>query len=144
MRCDCEAPSAFRQVARRARVEHQCCECSAVIITGQYYDYASGVWDGRAANFSTCVPCAAMREFFQDTVEEGVPFGHMVSWIHEFGWSELTRLVANDESARYVGRALGLRYRVDIHCYDIQEMRAAAWRRGQAMTIEQAQEVVGW
>jgi hypothetical protein len=47
MTCDCDAPDAFRQVMRTARIEHRCCECHATIQPGDPYEYSSGVWDGR-------------------------------------------------------------------------------------------------
>jgi hypothetical protein len=62
--CDCESPEAFFQTARRARVQHRCCECGDLISVGEQYEYVSGVWDGRGASFKTCAQCAGVRKFY--------------------------------------------------------------------------------
>jgi hypothetical protein len=157
MTCDCEEPDAFRQVMRTARVEHRCCECYATIGPGDPYEYSSGVWDSRGDSFKTWDLCAEMRGFFGDKLTEagdcGPPFCGLVAWIRESGtmnwrdvrsWQPIARLVTDDRSARVVGRAMGLLYAHDIREYDIHEVRTAARRRGQVLTVEQAEEVVGW
>lgn len=61
--CDCEAPSAFYQKARRARSEHRCCECGTAIPAGALYQYTSGVWDGQWQSYKTCLDCQSARDF---------------------------------------------------------------------------------
>jgi hypothetical protein len=39
-----------------------CCECGDTIEPGQRYEYNSGIWDGRASEHKTCLPCVAIRD----------------------------------------------------------------------------------
>jgi hypothetical protein len=68
--CDCDAPQAFYSTERKARVQHQCCECFGPIEVGQKYEYASGIWDGRASSYKTCLRCAGVRKWY---VAEALP-----------------------------------------------------------------------
>ncbi len=61
--CDCETPKASMTITRRARVEHQCCECGDAIKPGESYEYTSGVWDS-PMSFKTCARCAGVRDFY--------------------------------------------------------------------------------
>jgi hypothetical protein len=67
--CDCscndyDAPSCVREVIRRARRPHTCCECGDTIEPGQRYEYVSGVWDGHPDWHHTCLVCVAIREHY--------------------------------------------------------------------------------
>lgn len=55
---DCDRPSAYREVWRRARKEHRCEACYEPIRPGERYNYVSGVWDGEASAFKRCARCA--------------------------------------------------------------------------------------
>lgn len=57
----CEDPSVFSACLRKARRAHRCCECRGEISIGEAYEYASGIWDGSADSFKTCMPCAEQR-----------------------------------------------------------------------------------
>lgn len=59
---DFDAPSAYREVWRRALRSHRCCECDRGIAAGAVYHYASGVWDGRGDSHKTCIRCASVRD----------------------------------------------------------------------------------
>jgi hypothetical protein len=50
-----EAPSCFQSATRRARKAHTCGECDETIPPGAQYEVASGVWDGQASTFKTCL-----------------------------------------------------------------------------------------
>lgn len=60
--CDVERPSAFRQIHRKARVQHKCCECKSDIPRGTVYEYSSGIWEGRPYSFKTCLLCVELRD----------------------------------------------------------------------------------
>lgn len=57
-----EFPSAYREVTRKARKEHRCCECCGFIQRGENYLYQSGIWDGEPSDYKTCSDCTALRE----------------------------------------------------------------------------------
>ena len=63
--CECtfsDMPAAFRAIWRRARKPHKCYECGRVIPKGAQYEYASGIWDGNANDFKTCLRCEKARD----------------------------------------------------------------------------------
>jgi hypothetical protein len=69
---DCNIPTAKREGLRTARKHHKCCECHGVITPGKQYRYESGIWDGGAASFKTCMDCLDLRnEFCCDGWEYG-------------------------------------------------------------------------
>jgi len=47
-----------------ARKEHHCIECRETIAAGTRYEYASGIWDGSASSFKTCLDCVEIRNHF--------------------------------------------------------------------------------
>lgn len=57
-----EEPSAFIQHERKARKEHQCCECKKTIEKGETYVVSSGIWDGTPDRFKQCSLCAMIFE----------------------------------------------------------------------------------
>jgi len=59
---DAEPPEAFWQCVRRARKEHRCCECRITIEPGTRYEYVSGIWDGYANSYKTCLGCVSLRD----------------------------------------------------------------------------------
>jgi len=75
---DGEGPSCHSQSIRKARKEHVCSECREPIPKGMKYDYSSGIWDGRADSYKTCLLCVEIRNHFAC---EG--------WIYEALWSDL-------------------------------------------------------
>ena len=62
--CDCDEPQGSYQTWRTARKIHACCECGSPILPGEQYEYFSGVWDHRGADFKTCAMCFAVREAY--------------------------------------------------------------------------------
>ena len=59
---DCDNPAqAYREITRRARKDHKCCECGNMIPALDYYRYSSGIWDNRGESFKTCWSCVAFR-----------------------------------------------------------------------------------
>lgn len=58
MECIIEnAAMAYRQVTRRARKPHKCCECGGIIKPGERYEHASGVWEWGPDSYKTCADC---------------------------------------------------------------------------------------
>jgi hypothetical protein len=76
---DGEGPTCSSRAVRKARKEHTCSECREPIPKGTTYDYSSGIWDGRADSFKTCLLCVEIRDHFAC---EG--------WVYETLWSDLT------------------------------------------------------
>lgn len=42
----------------------KCCECGEWIRPGDVYERVAGKWDGKMDAFSTCRPCAEIRDAF--------------------------------------------------------------------------------
>lgn len=63
--CDCDAPSVFNATLRVARKQHTCCECHTDIVTGETYEYSSGVWDHSGGSYKTCMVCAELRADYE-------------------------------------------------------------------------------
>jgi len=74
MECVCgdnvveDGPDFASTATRKARKQHECCECPDPIMPGDEYEYVSGMWDGMFMVFRTCKTCAAVRS------------GQMQSW----------------------------------------------------------------
>lgn len=85
--CDCAAPSCSTQALRKARSPHTCCECRADIYPGETYQYVSGIWDGAPADFSSCMPCAELRNEVIQSVDRhdcGPCFGDLHEYIRDY------------------------------------------------------------
>lgn len=59
---DLEMPSCCHSTRPKARKRHRCCECWGWIEIGEVYNYLTGIWDGRASTYKTCLECTALRE----------------------------------------------------------------------------------
>lgn len=59
--CDSH-PDAHRARLVKARLPHTCYSCGFTIARGEVYHYASGVWDGEAADFKRHQLCAVLEE----------------------------------------------------------------------------------
>ena len=64
--CDGPMPVVYTSIVRKAAKPHQCSECHQQIIAGQYYESASGLWDGRWSNYKTCARCAQLRDLITE------------------------------------------------------------------------------
>lgn len=62
--CDCdEMPRCQTTTTRRARREHQCCECYDTIVRGERYCELKGLdYDGDPFIHRTCLPCERIRQ----------------------------------------------------------------------------------
>ncbi len=92
--CDCSCdvdwgPSFCTDTIRKARKEHQCCECADTIHPGQKYERVFGVWDGSKRTFITCLPCVAIRERY---CPNGWLYGRLVEQIQECLQFDYTRV----------------------------------------------------
>lgn len=65
----CDMPRAYREITRKARKEHRCCECNLVIPAGDTYQYISGIWDGSPDSYKTCMNCVYVRNVFTSLPE---------------------------------------------------------------------------
>lgn len=74
---DLEMPSAIKQINRRARKEHKCCECRSVIKKGETYEYISGIWEGKPNSYKTCKSCVEIREDYNACTGEEAGFGFL-------------------------------------------------------------------
>jgi hypothetical protein len=73
----CDMPAVFGQEQRKARKEHKCCECGAIVKPGEHYTYSHGVWDGSGQSFKQCLDCAEVSSAaaaFVDDPEDGPAF----------------------------------------------------------------------
>lgn len=61
---DGDRPSAYKQLLRKARVAHDCCECGGKIAVGETYRFISGIWDGEPAEYKTCEACVSVSQAF--------------------------------------------------------------------------------
>jgi hypothetical protein len=80
-----DAPSVYSCEVRKARKEHKCCECNRTIKIRYRYQMFKGIWDGKAARFKTCNPCALLRdEIAQDSYDHEAPaFGELGEYARE-------------------------------------------------------------
>lgn len=90
--CDCSVTdwdsnrcSSF--AIRKARKQHECCECHEPIKVGQQYEDARGIdHDGGPWHYRTCLPCMRIREhycphgwlwgFLAETIQECIGFDY--------------------------------------------------------------------
>lgn len=84
--CDCEQPDAMTKTVRRARISHTCCECGDAIAPGTQYEYVSGIWEGCALAFKTCLQCVGAKNYY---VAECMPRGDCWPCFGEF-WADAT------------------------------------------------------
>ncbi len=66
--CDYDAPTVFRSSIVRAKKEHRCDECSALIRVGEQYQYVFGVWDGYPSSQYVCEHCRDIRTFVKNNI----------------------------------------------------------------------------
>lgn len=65
-----DLPAVFRQYTRKAKKEHQCCECRRPIMPGSHYQYSSGIWDGSAHDYKQCLNCSLVFNSATDISDE--------------------------------------------------------------------------
>ncbi len=85
-----DLPSVFSDRIRTARREHKCCECHQSIAPGSRYHLSKGYWDGKWAEFKTCVDCDDLRdEILRDCHFDEIPaFGELLEWDRDGGYRE--------------------------------------------------------
>lgn len=69
-----DGPSCSTTTRPRARKEHTCCECTESIAVGATYERVTGIWDGSAGAFATCLSCVEIRDHFAC---DGFTFGEL-------------------------------------------------------------------
>jgi hypothetical protein len=83
---DCELPSAYVHLERKAIKDHRSCECHGVITKGELYHVHKGVWDGRGDEFKNCADCESIRCDASRSIENdeygcGVPYCQLRDYI---------------------------------------------------------------
>lgn len=66
--CKCDydmLPEFLTQATRKARKQHRCCECGAMIECGERYERHDGKWDGEMCTFKWCARCAEVAAFIR-------------------------------------------------------------------------------
>lgn len=81
-------PEAFREISRKARKEHRCCECRKTIAKTETYIYSSGIWEDGPDSYKTCEKCykikaLAVNKYPPDNEDEGPAFGELRDYIYE-------------------------------------------------------------
>lgn len=76
-------PSVFNQKNRKARKQHQCCECYSEISSGEEYQFTSGIWDGEPSSYKICLSCVELRDDYHDKTGEQAGFGYLKETISE-------------------------------------------------------------
>ena len=76
---ECEMPEFYSVKEPVASQDRKCCECSAMILTGEKYVYCAGKWDGDFNSYSQHVLCAEACEWFRDHINSGecAGFGYL-------------------------------------------------------------------
>jgi hypothetical protein len=59
---DYDEPQIYEKHIRKARKDHQCCECNEIIQVGQRYEHVKALWDGSFGEFKTCLICSRIRD----------------------------------------------------------------------------------
>lgn len=88
-----------KEITRRARKPHTCCECKQTIRVGETYQYFHGVFDGCPYSEHMCSTCREVgRAWFKyaraHRIEDETPFGMLAECICE-GVKEQEWLAAN-------------------------------------------------
>jgi hypothetical protein len=66
--CDYDPPAFCNVEKRKARKEHQCYECRAVIPAGDTYEHTRGKWEGDISVFKVCALCLELRQWAKISV----------------------------------------------------------------------------
>lgn len=61
-----ETVECYRDIIRKARKQHTCCECGEPIKPGQRYEYVSGIFGHEPFWQRTCLQCAQIWQDFFD------------------------------------------------------------------------------
>lgn len=90
-----EMPSAFRQIIRKARKDHKCCECHGIIQKGEKYRYSSGIWDD-PESFKQCEDCYKLIKEINSHIreyDERVYFSGLSEYVFEGNPSTIKRFI---------------------------------------------------
>jgi len=82
---DYDMPCLFSVIDRKARKEHECCECHRYVMPGEFYQVATGLWEHEWAEFKTCHDCVVLRERVDRELRDTPPFGELIEWAREAG-----------------------------------------------------------
>jgi len=77
---DGQGPSCSSTIKPKARKKHQCGECCEAIPVGALYEKTTGIWDGSASTYKTCLSCVEIRDHFAC---EGWIYGHIWNDLEE-------------------------------------------------------------
>ena len=60
-----DMPECSRSTKRKARKNHKCSNCGAVIEKGTDYEFISGIWSGEPQSFKMCNNCEKVFDNFK-------------------------------------------------------------------------------
>src|SRR3712207_563056 len=103
--CDAEPASVMTVTIRHARKPHRCCECAGEILPGQPYEYVSGIWQGQADSYKTCIACAEDRKALK-APWRCIPFGALLDcYAEEVGWKDVWACLDRAREAEHAPQA---------------------------------------
>lgn len=79
---DAEPVEVCNTIIRKARKQHECFECRRPIESGDRYEYATFLFDGRWSQHRTCFPCMTLRSWL-DRECSGWVLGEVIEEIEE-------------------------------------------------------------
>jgi hypothetical protein len=84
---DCEIAQYYKAQERTARKQHECCECSAPILSGERYLEVRACWENRPDVYRQHILCEKACEFVRDSGindDECLYYGGLKEWYHEW------------------------------------------------------------
>jgi hypothetical protein len=85
--CDDGAAAEFHNTTKhKCRKPFRCHECNREVETGELYQYDRGKFDGDFYDFKTCLPCAEIRDAF----DEGGATGELWEEMSDHGFEYMT------------------------------------------------------
>lgn len=109
--CDLETPKVYKEVWRKSRKDHLCCECSSLILLGERYLQINSLYEDGWESYKYCRSCNAVVErAIEEAGENCLPLGAVYedfketeliyqdeernnAWVSSVPWLRVTRQV---------------------------------------------------
>ena len=81
--CDMDdGPTVYSWSEQVARKEYKCCECKCLILKGEKYFKAKGLWEGKWSTYLQHLKCLEACMYVRDKIEFGtcIGFGMLMDW----------------------------------------------------------------
>lgn len=105
-----ELPSVSDERIRKARKQHRCSNCGALIGVGDQYTHIKGRWNGEWESFKECSNCAAVIRNFNAIDESLFPedgpslcSGGVSGWLKSWIYEDYQGLEAAEDLAKTFG-----------------------------------------